>query len=128
MVHYETLPRPMSKLRPLSLSGLLILAALLPRLAAADPGFTAKHAPDAVADCLQQGLAKLHIPADFIERHDASDGSRSLRMRNPVSDASGTAVDILPQGEGSKLQLELNGLPLSPAWKRLLRQCGAKPL
>ncbi|POZ63205.1 hypothetical protein [Chromobacterium alticapitis] len=119
----------MFKSRPLALLCLLALTAQQPLFAAGSaPGFASSRTPAEIADCLQKGLGKLHIPADFIERQDASDGSHSLRMRNPVSDASGTAVDILPQGAGSKLQVELNGLPLSPAWKRLLRQCGARPL
>ncbi|POA96945.1 hypothetical protein C2134_19420 [Chromobacterium sinusclupearum] len=119
----------MSKLRLFSVLSLLLISALQPlRAAPANPDLASRRTPAQVADCLQQGLRKLHIPPDFIERVDASDGSHSLRMRNPQSDASGTAVEILPNGDGSKLNVELNGLPLSPAWKRLLRQCGATPL
>ncbi|KUM03921.1 hypothetical protein KIF53_01985 [Chromobacterium subtsugae] len=116
---------------------LLSLALSLPLLActtplraapAGGPALDSSRPPAQLTDCLQQGLQKLHIPDDFIERRDERDGSHSLAMRNPASDASGTRVEILPQADGSRLQVELNGLPLSPAWKKLIHSCSGKRL
>ncbi|UTH75515.1 hypothetical protein [Chromobacterium sp. IIBBL 290-4] len=116
---------------PPRLSALLIallpFAAVSAETANPPPALSSAHPPEKVAECIQQGLQKLHIPPDFIERRDASAGS-SLTLRNPVNDASGTSVDILRQADGSQLQVQLNGLPLSPAWKKLIQRCAGKPL
>lgn len=86
---------------PLAIS-LSLLACATPLRAAPALSLNSPRPPQQVADCLQQGLQKLHIPDDFVERREESDGSRSLALRNPVSDASGTRVDILPRGEGRR--------------------------
>ncbi|SUX40831.1 hypothetical protein [Chromobacterium violaceum] len=110
---------------PLAIS-LSLLACATPLRAAPALSLNSPRPPQQVADCLQQGLQKLHIPDDFVERREESDGSRSLALRNPVSDASGTRVDILPRGEGSRLEVRLNGMPLSPAWKKQIHGCTRK--
>ncbi|AVG15615.1 Uncharacterized protein ChrSV_5072 [Chromobacterium vaccinii] len=122
------MPKPMFLFRavlPLVVS-LSLLACATPLRAAPSLSLNSQRPPQQVADCLQQGLQKLHIPDDFVERRDERDGSRSLALRNPVSDASGTRVDILPQGEGSLLEVRLNGMPLSPAWKKQIHGCARK--
>ncbi|AUH52800.1 hypothetical protein CXB49_19410 [Chromobacterium sp. ATCC 53434] len=115
----------MSALRPLLSLFLFLplLACTTPLRAAPSVSLSSPRPPQQVADCLQQGLQKMHIPDDFVDRHDESDGSRSLTLRNPVSDVSGTRVDIQPQGEGSRVEIRPNGMPLSPAWNKQIRLC-----
>ncbi|AXE30183.1 hypothetical protein DK842_09855 [Chromobacterium phragmitis] len=122
------MPKPMFLFRavlPLVIS-LSLLACATPLRAAPSLSLSSQRPPQQVADCLQQGLQKLHIPDDFVERRDEGDGSRSLTLRNPVSDVSGTRVDVQPKGEGSRLEVRLNGMPLSPAWKKQIHLCAGK--
>ncbi len=115
-------PQPSS----LFMRGLLFVALLCASLAArADSTLQlpSDKSPALVADCLQQGIRRLKIPDDYVKRDTATDKAESIRLLNPVSNKTSLQVDIRPQGEGSQLQVDQNGIPLTPPWLRLIRRC-----
>lgn len=115
-------PQPAS----LTLRGLL-LAMLLSASHAAHADSTlqlsSSKSPSAIADCLQQGIRRLKIPDDYVQRETAADQTESIRLLNPVSNKTSLEVDIQPQGEHSQLQADQNGIPLTPPWLRLIKRC-----
>jgi hypothetical protein len=108
------------------LRGLLFALTLLTSLAAhADSTLqlSSDKPPTQIADCLQQGIRRLKIPDDYVKRETAPDKGESIRLLNPVSAKTSLQVDIHPQGEGSQLQVDQNGIPLTPPWLRLIKRC-----
>jgi hypothetical protein len=115
-------PQPAS----LFLRGLLLAILLGISLAAhADSALQlpSDKSPALVADCLQQGIRRLKIPDDYVKRDTAADKTESIRLLNPVSNKTSLQVAIRPQGEGSQLQADQNGIPLTPPWQRLIKRC-----
>lgn len=107
----------------------LLLTILLPSpaLARADSSLqlTSDKSPAAVADCLKQGIHQLKIPDDYVQRESKADGMETIKLLNPVSGNTSLEVDVQPDGEHSRLQVDQNGIPLTPPWLRLIKRCAS---
>ncbi|NWK77524.1 hypothetical protein [Aquitalea sp. LB_tupeE] len=80
-------------------------------------------APADIAECLQQGMRRLKIPDDYVKRDTASEGAAAIRLLNPVSSNTSLQVSITPQASGSQVQVDQNGIPLTPPWERMIKRC-----
>ena len=80
-------------------------------------------APAEIADCLQQGIRRLKIPDDYVNRETASDGAAAVRLLNPVTRNTSLQVTITPQASGSQVEVDQNGIPLTPPWQRMIKRC-----
>ena len=111
------------------LNSLLLLAILLasPVMARADSSLqlTSDKKPAEVADCLKQGIRQLKIPDDYVRRDSKADGMETIKLLNPVSGNTSLEVDVQPDGEHSRLQVDQNGIPLTPPWLRLIKRCAS---
>lgn len=111
------------------LNSLLLLASLLasPAIAHADSSLQlpSDNKPAVVADCLKQGIHQLKIPDDYVQRESKADGMETIRLLNPVSGNTSLQVDVQPDGEHSRLQVDQNGIPLTPPWLRLIKRCAS---
>jgi sugar (pentulose or hexulose) kinase len=84
---------------------------------------TVGQSPAEIAECLQQGIRRLKIPDDYLKRDTASNGAAAIRLLNPVSNNTSLQVSITPQGSGSQVQVDQNGIPLTPPWQRMIKRC-----
>jgi hypothetical protein len=121
-------PSPTPTLRQ-HLNSLLLLAILMtgPAIARADSSLqlSSDKNPAAVADCLKQGIHQLKIPDDYVQRESKADGMETIKLLNPVSGNTSLQVDVQPDGEHSRLQVDQNGIPLTPPWLRLIKRCAS---
>jgi hypothetical protein len=100
---------------------------LIPLTALADSSLqlSSDKKPADVADCLKQGISQLKIPDDYVRRDSKADGTETIRLLNPVSGNTSLQVDVQPDGEHSRLQVDQNGIPLTPPWLRLIKRCAS---
>ncbi len=100
---------------------------LIPLTTLADSSLqlTSDKKPAEVADCLKQGIRQLKIPDDYVRRDSKADGTETIRLLNPVSGNTSLQVDVQPDGEHSRLQVDQNGIPLTPPWLRLIKRCAS---
>lgn len=113
------------------LSRLLLCAscALLPVL----PAHAAVHkepyeinstkTPQAIAGCLDQGIAKLKIPKEYVRHDTADNGALSVMLHNPVSGKTGLAITLRPKDEGATVEVDPNGIPVAKPWERMIERC-----
>jgi hypothetical protein len=72
-------------------------------------------------------LAARHPPAEDSRRLSKTghrrNGAAAIRLLNPVSNNTSLQVSITPQGSGSQVQVDQNGIPLTPPWQRMIKRC-----
>ena len=115
-------PQTLSRILPV-LACLGICSASLTAQAESTLQLQSAKAPAEVAECLQQGMRRLKIPDDYVKRDTASDGAAAIRLLNPVSNNTSLQVSITPQASGSQVQVDQNGIPLTPPWQRMIKRC-----
>ncbi|WP_156485855.1 hypothetical protein [Crenobacter luteus] len=81
------------------------------------------RAPQAVADCVVDGVRRLKIPDDYLALRSQAGGGRVVMLANPATGRTGLTVDVAARANGSQVRLYENGMVVSAQWRALVRRC-----
>ncbi|AXK38713.1 hypothetical protein [Crenobacter cavernae] len=81
------------------------------------------RSPQAVADCVVDGVRRLKIPDDYLARRRLPGGGQAVMLNNPATGRTGLTVDVAARGSGSQVRLYENGMVVSGQWRALVRRC-----
>lgn len=99
--------------------------AVSPRTADPSSGQTGRPSPRlaAAADCIQGGVQKWGIPADYLVREGTAEGGIVLTLVNPHSGKRGLTIALTPDGRHTEANLDDNGAVVSAQWRGLVSRC-----